>query len=183
MNDIQPIVLGEFTEYKPPSWDELFMRMVYTIASKSKDPRTKIGAVVVKGRHAPLQGFNGIPAGVSDVVPERFERPEKYHWMEHAERNVINMAARLGISTEGGTLYTQGLPCVDCARGVVNAGIKEIVLHKQWEDISTTLTNGRPWTEHYHRSMTMFNESGINVRFLDKLLKVEGFLDGKVLLI
>jgi dCMP deaminase len=171
--------MKEFNNYLPPTWDELFMGKVYEIASKSKDPRTKIGAVLVKNGYAPLEGFNGICRGVNDI-PERMVRPEKYHWMEHAERNVINMAAKFGISTENGILYTQGMLCVDCARGVVNCGIVEIVLHKQWEDISTQIsTVGRPWAEHYFRSKTMFDEAGITVRYLDCKLGKTGYLDGK----
>ena len=168
----------EFVNYKPPTWDELFMGKVYEIARKSKDPRTKIGAVLVKNSHAPLEGFNGIPKGVKDS-PERMERPEKYHWMEHAERNVIDMAAKFGISTDGGILYTQGMPCVDCARPIVNCGIKEVVLHQQWEDVSTKLIVGRPWAEHYWRSKTMFDEAGISVRYVDVVLGKIGYLDGK----
>jgi dCMP deaminase len=171
--------MKEFKDYIPPTWDQIFMGKVYEIASKSKDPRTKIGAVLVKHGHAPLEGFNGIPKGVMDL-PERMERPEKYHWMEHAERNVINMAAKFGISTDEGILYTQGLPCVDCARGVVNCGVKKVVLHKQWEDVSTQIITGRPWAEHYHRSKIMFDEAGITVRYLDCVLGKLGYLDGKV---
>jgi len=53
--------------------------------------------------------------GVKDL-PDRFERPIKYMFFEHAERNAIFTAARHGIRTEGATLYVQALPCVDCAR-------------------------------------------------------------------
>lgn len=171
--------MKEFKNYQPPTWDELFMGKVYEIAKKSKDPRTKIGAVLIQNGHAPLEGFNGIPKGVLDL-PERMERPEKYHWMEHAERNVINMAAKFGISANGGILYTQGMPCVDCARGVVNSGIKEVVLHQQWEDISTKLITGRPWAEHYWRSKVMFEECGVKVRYLNAVLDKFGYLDGNV---
>ncbi len=155
------------------------MGEVYEIARKSKDPRTKIGAVLVKKGHSPLRGFNGIPKGVADL-PDRMERPEKYHWMEHAERNVLYMAAKFGISTEGGVLFTQGMPCVDCARGIVNSSISEVVLHKQWEDNSRKIsTIERPWAEHYWRSSSMFIEAGIKIRIIDIVLGKKGYLDGK----
>jgi dCMP deaminase len=175
-------IIGNIENYCPPTWDELFMKDVYNYASKSKDPRTKIGAVLVIKGHSPLRGFNGIPAGVEDTE-ERLTKPEKYFWIEHAERNVINMAAKLGYSTSGGILYTQGMPCVDCARGIVNCEIKEIVLHQQWESISTECVEGRPWAEHYWRSGVMFKEAGISVRYLDSFLNVRGYLDGKVLVV
>lgn len=170
--------MDEIFKNDPITWDELFMGRVYEIARKSKDPRTKIGAVLVKDGHAPLEGFNGIPKGVLDLS-DRMERPEKYHWMEHAERNVVNMAAKLGISTSGGVLYTQGFPCTDCIRGVINCGIAEIVLHKQWEDISTKITNKGTWREHYFRSEIMTNESKILIRYIDVVLGKIGYLDGK----
>ena len=169
--------MEEFKNYKPPSHDELFMGKVYEIARKSKDPRTKIGAILVIDGHAPLEGYNGIPKGVMDL-PERLQRPEKYSWIEHGERNILNMAAKFGIKTVGGTLFTQGLPCVDCARGIINCEIKNIVLHKQWEDVSTKLTNGRTWMEHYHKSKIMFDESGVSVRFFDGVVGKIGYLDG-----
>jgi dCMP deaminase len=65
-------------DYTPPSWDEVFFQDVYKMASKSKDPRTKIGAVLVAPGNLPLmQSYNGIVMGVNDL-PERMERPEKY---------------------------------------------------------------------------------------------------------
>lgn len=170
--------MKEFENYIPPTWDELFMGKVYEIARKSKDPRTKVGAVLVKNGYAPLEGFNGICRGVEDLS-ERMVRPEKYHWMEHAERNVINMAAKFGIPTECGMLYTQGIPCTDCIRGIINCGIKEIVLHKQWEDISVKITNKGTWRDHYFRSEIMAAEAKILIRYLDCKLGKVGYLDGK----
>ena len=170
--------LKEFKDYSPPSWDELFMGKVYEIARKSKDPRTKIGAVLVKHGHSPLEGFNGICKGVYDTN-DRLQRPEKYHWIEHAERNIINMAARFGISTDDGVLYTQGMPCVDCIKGIINSGIKEIVLHKQWEDISIEIKNSGTWRDHYYRTEIMCSESNVKIRYLDAVLNKIGYLDGK----
>lgn len=59
--------------------------------------------------------IRNILLGVKDLT-DRFERPTKYSFFEHAERNAIFTAARHGIRTEGATLYVQALPCVDCAR-------------------------------------------------------------------
>jgi dCMP deaminase len=174
-------MVTEFKNYIPPSFDELFMREVYLIASKSKDPMTKIGAVLVKDNHSILRGYNGIVQGVKDL-PERMERPEKYDWMSHAERNVFYLAARLGISSDRTTLYTQGLPCCQCADGVIQSGIEEIVLHKQWEDLIPQIkanNSDRPWTEVGYKSGVKFYEAGITIRFFDKFLNVDGYWDGK----
>lgn len=171
--------MSEFENYQPPSFDELFMREVYLIASKSKDPRTKIGAVIVKDKHAILSGYNGIAERVKDL-PERMERPEKYDWMSHAERNSCYMGAKFGISTDKSILYTQGIPCVQCSDAVINCGIKEIVIHKQWQDFALMDNkNQRPWVEVYWKSKVKLDEAGVAIRIFDKFLDVYGYWDGK----
>ena len=174
--------MENFTDYKVPSFDEIFMKQAYLIATKSKDPMTKIGAVIVRDKYAILSGYNGIAAGVKDL-PERMERPEKYDWMSHAERNACYMGAKFGVATDGATLFTQGIPCVQCADAVVNCGIKEVVIHKQWQDaalLSCSPKSQRPWTEVYWKSKVKLEEAGIALRVLDKYLDVFGYWDGKM---
>jgi dCMP deaminase len=69
-------------------------------------------------------------------VPERYERPEKYMWIEHGDRNAIYAAARVGTPLEGCKMYLPGLPCMDCARGIIQVGIAEVVFdgnrQKEW---------------------------------------------------
>ena len=140
------------------SWDECFMSMAFLAAMKSKDERTQIGAVIVDKKHRLVsQGFNGLPMDVNDNVPERQIRPEKYFWFEHAERNAIYNAKR---DLEGCIMYTNGVPCADCARACIQAGIKEIVVHKQWnlENI-----NG-DWNRSCTVGQQMLEEAGIKIR-------------------
>lgn len=166
--------------FKNPTWDELFMRHVYLIASKSKDERTKIGAVLVRDRHVISEGFNGLPIGVCDCKPERQERPEKYFWFEHAERNSVFVCARYGIATQGAVMFTQGIPCADCCRSVIQAGVTEVVVHKQWQEYQyanpqTSISQGK------ERCTTMLTEAGVKIRVFDMKLGIQGFMDGKVL--
>ena len=162
--------------YTPPSWDELFMRHVYLIASKSKDASTKIGAVLVKNKSVISEGYNGLCRGVNDNISKRnFERPEKYFWFEHGERNSIYNAARIGISTSNSTMFTQGCPCCDCARGAIQAGVTEIVLHLQWEDEWRHI-KGDKWIGHDDRSLIMFEEAGVAVRYLNEKLGIKPML-------
>lgn len=168
----------DFRNYVPPTWDEWFMEMVYLIARKSKDPRTKIGAVLVKNSRIISMGYNGIPSGVRDES-SRLERPEKYDWIAHAEANCCYFAAKYGISVENSTVYTQGLPCCSCCISLIQTGVKEVVIHKQWENISTKITNRGTWRDVYKKSDIMFTEAGVTVRYLDKVLQTHGFLDGK----
>jgi len=167
-----------FTDYQPPSWEEFFMLKVYLTAKKSKDPRTKIGAVLVRDRRDLISGFNGIPEGVKDL-PERFERPIKYSYFEHAERNAIFTAARHGISTDGATLYVQALPCVDCARAIIQSGIKKIYVHKQFYDLCLN-TKRDKWVGHDQITMEMFKEANVELIMLDLNIDVDAYLDGKL---
>lgn len=167
------------TEWNIPTWDELFMRHAYLIASKSKDLYTKIGCVVVKDNITIMEGFNGIPRKVLDTVLVRSERPEKYFWYEHSERNAIFNCARKGIATEDATMYCLGMPCSECMRAIIQAYIKELVIHSQWEDIGMNV-NSEKWNESTRRSNIMLKESGINFRILDKKLGIKTMVDGKI---
>ena len=168
------------SEWPSPSWDELFMRHVYLIASKSKDKKTKVGAVLVRDNSVISEGYNGFCRGIVDDIPERHERPEKYFWSEHAERNCIFHCARNGISTLGTVLYTQGLPCSDCTRAIIQSGIKEIVLHEGWEhDVSVGITRDK-WTESGQRSDIMIYESRVNVRIFSGKLGVKTMINGDI---
>ncbi len=164
--------------YIPPSWDELFMRHVYLIASKSKDKHTKIGAVLIKNNRVISEGYNGICSGVDDNIPERHERPEKYIWYEHAERNCIYSAAKFGISTEGCSIYINALPCPDCCRGIIQCGIKNITVHKQWMDYEKSM-NRPQWNKTAIEVRTMLAESNIKIDVFDFKLGIIAYLDGK----
>ena len=113
------------------SWDHRWLSLAAHYATWSKDRSRKVGAVIVGARQVQLsQGWNGFPRGVNDEAPERHDRPAKYSWTEHAERNAIFNAAAEGIRLRGSTLYLAGdvaFPCADCARAIVQAGIEELV--------------------------------------------------------
>lgn len=160
------------------SWDDMFMSMVYLVASRSKDESTHIGAVIVgPDNEVRSVGYNSFVRGINDCLPERQERPEKYMWFEHAERNSIYNAALVGISTKGCVMYTNGIPCMDCARAVVQAGIKEVVVDKQWND-----NNHDMWLEHAKRSEKMFEEAGVSLRLCEfYLLNIHKFRRGEEL--
>lgn len=136
------------------------MTMVYLVASKSKDERTKIGAVIVgKNKEICSTGYNGFVRGLDDTNLERQKKGEKQYWFEHAERNAIYNATLIGASLSGCVMYTQGIPCMDCARGVIQSGIKEVVIDKKW------ITNySKEFLERDRRSIEMFKETGVELR-------------------
>lgn len=110
------------------NWDEYFMAQAQLVASKSKDASTKVGAVLVRNNNAFSTGYNGFPRGCDDSVPERQDRPLKYDWTVHSELNAIVNAAREGFKTDGSTMYVTLHPCKECAKAIVQAGVKEVVV-------------------------------------------------------
>jgi len=164
--------------YTPPDWNEWFLQGVYWVASKSKDPKTKIGAIIVKDRRIISTGYNGIPIGVNDENEVRHQRPEKYKWYEHGERNAIYAAAKYGIDTSNATLYTNALPYADCARGIIQSGIKEVYIHKQFNDLCNN-NQREQWKGHDHTTFSMFHESNIKIFSVDRKLNCKAYFDGK----
>jgi dCMP deaminase len=160
------------------NWDDYFMNMVYLVAMKSKDENTHIGAVIVgPDKEIRSTGYNSFVRGINDSIPERQIRPEKYFWFEHSERNAIYNAARIGVSTKDCTMYTNGVPCMDCARAVIQAGIKRVVVDKQWDDNNVDI-----WLEQAKRSLQMFTESGVEVRYINfNLIELHKFRKGEKL--
>lgn len=113
-------------------WDEYHLSIAEAVRRKSKDPSSKIGAVLVIDHAVISTGFNGFPIGVDETDPTRWERPIKYQYVCHAERNAIALAARHGTATEGATLYMVGMgpptyPCTECAKMLIQSGIVRIV--------------------------------------------------------
>ncbi len=118
-------------------WSEYANQMVSTIASKSKDPSTKVGAWITDQDVGTLStGYNGLPRGADDNKLERYERPEKYKWFSHAERNAIFQAAKQGVSTQGGRIYCNLKPCMDCAVAIVQAGITDVLVFDTREPVN-----------------------------------------------
>lgn len=144
-------------------WDSKFMKLAQHIGSWSKDCGRKVGAVIVgDGNEIRSTGFNGIPRGVADDVPERHcrETKEKYIWSAHAERNAVYNAARIGLSIKGCRMYCTLFPCTDCVIALIQSGVVELITTKP--DLKDP-----QWGENYKRSQTMLKEAGIKVRFFD----------------
>lgn len=146
-------------------WHNRFMELAFLVASWSKDPSTKTGAVVVgPDREIRATGYNGLVRGVDDNIPERLERPTKYDFFEHAERNAIYNACLTGTSLKGCVLYATHAPCTDCARAIIQAGIKMVVTNKIIIDDSTPKGT---WREKLFLSEQMFKEAGVEYLELD----------------
>lgn len=147
------------------SWAEYFRKIAHTVKLKSKDKSTQIGAVIVgSNNEIRSTGYNSFPRGIEDFHEERQERPEKYYWMEHAERNAIINAARIGVSTDRCILFlTCDIPCVDCTRAIINSGIK-IIFCERGEG-----AKGDHWNEHTQRSIQMLQEAKCTVHYYGEI--------------
>ena len=112
------------------NWDEYFMGIACLSAMRSKDPGTQVGACIVSKTNRILSvGYNGMPAGCSDdIYPwarEGNELETKYLYVCHAELNAI--LNYRGGTLEGARIYTTLFPCNECAKALIQAGIKEII--------------------------------------------------------
>ena len=152
------------------------MTMVVLVSMKSKDPSTHIGAVVVDDDNSVRTiGYNGLPRGANDNIPERNEKPLKYYYYEHAERNAVYNAALMGISLKGCRMYTNGIPCADCARAVIQSGIKEVIVHSNWEDNKPS-----NWVESCAIGGDLLKECGVKINICNKptITEIKGLRHG-----
>ncbi len=143
-------------------WDEYFIGMCYHVQKKSKDPSTKVGCVIV-GPDNGIRGtgFNGFPMGVEDL-PERYSNRElKYKFVSHSELNAICLAAKWGIELNGCKIYVPWLPCSGCAKAIIQSGIKEVILDKNYK-IDPELA--KRWADEHEAASIMFQEAGVVVR-------------------
>lgn len=125
------------------------------IATWSKDRSRQTACVIVgPDREIRSTGYNGFPRGVDDSMDVRHQRPAKYKWTEHAERNAIYNAARVGVPLGGCTMYLPWFPCADCARAIIQAGISTLkCVEPDWADPI--------WKEDFSIALTMFSEAGV----------------------
>jgi dCMP deaminase len=117
---------GKRTDYI--SWDEYFMGVALLASKRSKDPNTQVGACIVDDNNVILTtGYNGFPIGCSDdEFPwDREGDVTKYPFVVHAELNAILNAS--GKNLKGSRIYVDLFPCNECAKAIIQSGIKEIV--------------------------------------------------------
>jgi len=143
-----------------PKWDRRFLKVAQDIASWSKDPSTKVGAVAVgPKRELRSQGYNGFPRGVSDDPKRYADRELKYRLVVHAELNTCLHAARTGISLEGCDLYVTLPPCSVCAGALIQVGFANIITIAQ--DIPER------WAEDFQRGKDLLTKAHVGYRYVE----------------
>lgn len=135
-----------------------FLQLTDRVALNSKDPSTKVGAIFLnKDETSPRSfGYNGMPRGLDDSNEIRNERPEKYLWYEHAERNAIYNIARE--SLEGHIIFSTRFPNMEGARAIVSSGLSKMVI-KSFNKDSLSIEE----KENYRRVVELFSETNVKI--------------------
>jgi len=134
-------------------WDIWLVSYARFISTKSKDPSTAVGCVLIDNRHRTLgTGYNGFPAGVLDTEQRLNDRETKLSLTQPAERNAIAFSTK---TLDGSTAYVWPIPpCAPCAGALIQVGVKRVVApelpptHKRWQ-------------RDYALSLEMYQESGV----------------------
>lgn len=136
-------------EEKQKELDLRYLRMANIWAENSYCQRRKVGALIVKNKMIISDGYNGTPAGFENVCEDEnnFTKP----YVLHAEANAITKIARSGNNSEGATLYVTDAPCIECAKLIIQAGIRKVIYARQYR-----LTDGTD----------LLKRAGIEVSFM-----------------
>lgn len=125
----------------------------------SKDTSTKVGAIILAPyTHQILSmGYNGMPRDFDETKMDRWERPAKYLYTEHAERNAIYNACRNGTCLENSIIITTLFPCADCMRGIIQSGIKKIITR------NANIEANERWGAHFDAALLMAKECDVDI--------------------
>lgn len=140
-----------------------YLKLAESMASGfSKDPSTKVGALfLAKNSHQILSmGYNGMPRGFNETLVTRWERPQKYIYVEHAERNAIYNACRNGVSLEDSIAVVTLFPCPDCMRAIIQSGVSCIITY-------SPVNASEKWEDLFKYSKEMADECGVVIHQID----------------
>ena len=137
-------------------WHKRFLDLCEHVATWSKDPSTKLGSVIVDNKKRIVSvGYNGFPRGVNDRYDRYDDRPTKYLFVAHAERNALDNAPMM---VDNCTMYVTLLPCNECAKSIIQKGITTVVTYPpEREDVF-----------NWNITLRMFDEAGVDVIYIYK---------------
>ncbi len=117
-------------ELKQQELDKRYMRMATIWAENSYCKRRQVGALIVKDKMIISDGYNGTPSGFENVCEDENDVTKPY--VLHAEANAITKIARSSNSSEGATMYVTASPCIECAKLIIQAGIRRVVYSEKY---------------------------------------------------
>ena len=139
-------------------WDERFLDLAAEVSTWSKDPSRQIGCIAVRDRKILATGYNGFPKGIDDRRTRYIDREQKYHYVVHAEMNLIYNATENGVSLHGSTVYVHGLPvCSECAKGLIQVGVSRVVAFSK--------ESPERWIESTKLTNELFYEAGVEYEY------------------
>lgn len=134
---------------KSHAFDLRYLRMAAIWAENSYCARRQVGALIVKNRMIISDGFNGTPSGFENVCEDENGVTKPY--VLHAEANAITKVARSGNNSDGATLYVTASPCIECAKLIIQSGIKRVIYGEKYR-----LTDG----------IDLLKRAGVEVEYL-----------------
>lgn len=138
-------------------WDERFFAIAKEVATWSKDPSKKVGAVLIKDKRILATGYNGFPQGIADLSERLEDKALKRNLVVHAELNAILNAGKHGVGTEGSILYVTFFPCSKCSLAIIQAGVSHVV--------SPEINFDTSWSQSQEQSVNNFSEAGVKCSF------------------
>ena len=153
------VILERLFKMLDTKWKKRFLKLSKEIAEWSKDPSTKVGALIIsEDKNIISTGYNGFPRGISDTEERLNNRETKYKFILHAEMNCIMNALYNGRSVKDCILFVHGLPpCSECTKSIIQAGIKKVITDSKATD---------NWKESLKLSLEMLKEANVEIEFI-----------------
>lgn len=161
----------------PLSDADLMFLSAVTASSTSADPATQNGAALMSYCGRVVTSANVLPRGVA-AERSRLTRPQKYKFIEHAERAVIFRAAEAGIATSRSKMCCLWAACASCARAIAMSGVSEVICHAALRERSPAR-----WVDEIAAGDAILREAGVTVRLIEEQVGVEVMFDGVRILI
>lgn len=145
-----------------PDKAEAFFGIAEAVSKLSKDPSTRVGCILLDPETLSVRcvGYNGMPRKIDESIDLRWQRPEKYSFVSHAEANAVALSAYNSTPTKDATCVVTMFPCVECSKMLIQAGIKKIVTKEPNEDLIER------WGESFKYSKILLSEAGIDIQYV-----------------
>ena len=153
------VILERLFKMLDTKWKKRFLKLSKEISTWSKDPSTKVGALIIsEDRNIISTGYNGFPRNIEDTEERLNNRELKYKFILHAEMNCILNALYNGRSVKDCILFVHGLPpCSECTKSIIQAGIKKVITDSKATD---------NWKESLKLSLEMLKEANVEIEFI-----------------
>lgn len=149
---------------------DFLFKKAWEVARNSPDLSVQNGVVILTESGSLIRACNQLTIGMK-VTPERLERPLKYAVTEHAERNAVYSAARRGYTLQDGTMVALWASCADCARAIVQSGIKELIRHGWFIDASSSEPH---WLDSIRQGDEILAAAGVIITRYDDPIETYG---------